>query len=213
MWGVIGRLLGLVVFGLGAISGFVEFLSPQSGAQSQWTPGLAVATISLAVLFIGGALREILDRESILATFGMGAAVVFFFSLPVYGGIYLATTIQVEYETASGSATFREVRGDAYSPAARHERYIRGGSIADDELVQTLGSVAAVWTPESILDYWRRTLALYIVVASSLVCTVCFIGAFVDRAAVERIQATESARSSRERARKRAARRRRERDY
>ncbi len=208
MWGVIGRLLGLVVFVLGSISGFFVSIAPQSALQSQWTPGLAVATVSLAVLFIGGMLREILDRESVLASFGLVSAAVFFCSVPVYFATYHAMSIEVDHALTDGSGTYREVKGDTYTPAAVHERFVRGGEIPDEDLVLILGSVSAVWTDESVFDYWRRTLLFYILVASSLVCTVGFVGGFVDRATQDRIEARESATAAQRRARRRAARRR-----
>lgn len=212
MWSVIGRLLGLFVFVLGAASGYLVTIAPQCSTQAQWIPGLLVATVSLVVLMIGGALRQIYERDSILAAFGIVAAAVFFFTIPVYIGTYHALSIQVEHETNEGSASSREVKGDTYSPAARTARFLHGDDIGDDQLVQTLGGVSAVWTAESILDYWRRVLLFYVVVASSLVCTVCFIGAFTDRATEEQQEARESAGAARKLAHLRAARRRRARE-
>jgi len=212
MWSVIGRLLGLVVFVLGAASGYLVTIAPQCSTQAQWIPGLLVATVSLAVLMIGSALRQIYERDSILAGFGIVAAAVFFFTIPVYLGTYYALTIQVEHVTDEGTTSSREVKGDTYSPAAHTTRFHHGDAIGDDQLVQTMGSVSAVWTAESILDYWRRVLLFYVVVSSSLVCTVCFIGAFTDRATEERQEASKSASSARKLARLRAAQRRRVRE-
>jgi hypothetical protein len=212
MWSLFGRLLGLVVFVLGAVSGYMAAISPQCSAQAQWIPGLLVAIASLVVLMIGSTLRQIFERESILAAFGIVSAAVFFFTIPVYIGTYHAMTIVVEHETDEGVVTSREVQGDIYSPAANAARFLHGDAIGDEQLVQTMGAVSAVWTTESVLDYWRRLLLFYVVVASSLVCTVCFVGAFIDRTTAEQQEARDSASSARRFARRRAARRRRSRE-
>jgi len=128
--------------------------------------------------------------------------------LPVHYGTHHALTIDVPIDTADGEIQLKQVRGHEYTSAAATARFLHGDLIDDEDLVRMLDGPSAVWTRESIEEYWRRVLVYYSLLVSSLIVAVVCLGVFIDGVVQERLEIRASAQFARMMARRRAARRR-----
>ncbi len=183
MTGFFGRFLGLIAWFLGLASGAFGVIAPQSSLVSPWYLGALVAISSLAVILLGMIIREILERDTVVAVFGLVTLGVLFVMTPVYAGTFITLTVEVDAPPGELFDYRREVRGEVYTPDARSIQYVRKEGVSDNELIQNLGGVDRVWTGESIREYWNVLVPQYVVVAAAFVCSVFFLGAFLDLAA------------------------------
>lgn len=183
MTGFFGRFLGLIAWFLGLASGAFGIIAPQTSLVSPWYLGALVGISSLGVILLGMIIREVLQRDTVVAVFGLVTMGILFVMTPVYAGTFVTLTVDVETPPGDLFEHQRVVRGEVYTPDARSIQYVRKDGVSDHELIQTLGGVDRVWTGESIGEYWDILVPQYVAVAAAFVCSVFFLGAFVDLAA------------------------------